>query len=232
MVAHIHADPMDTEPLSSKVKRVLLDRIVKGELVPGERIVESRLAKELDISQSPVREALRDLVGLGLVEIEARRGARVRQPSAKELRDVSEVRAEVDALAARLAADRLDSDTIALLEECHAAMSSAHEASDYIAMTQADAQFHQTIAQVSGNDAVCRVFAQLEPFARTFITLTSPNVELSGILHEHHGILEALVAGDGELAAQRARDHQLSVRKAFFNETDDDGTSSAPTEAS
>lgn len=211
-------DAMGGEPLSAHVKRILVDKIIRGELVPGQRIVESRLAKELNISQSPVREALRDLVGLGLVEIEARRGARVRQPTPKELRDVSEVRAEIDALAARLAAENLDEDLIHELEQCHLTMSECHKSKDFIGMTEADARFHELIAHASGNGAVRRVFAQLEPFARTFITLTSPDVKLDGILNQHEGILEALVSGDGELAACRAHEHQLSVRKAFFEE--------------
>ncbi len=207
-----------SEPLSTSIKRILLDRIVKGELVPGERIVESRLAKELEISQSPVREALRDLAAIGLVDIESRRGARVRQPTAKELRDVSEVRSEIDAFAARLAAERLDDDTIDQLRQAHQQMIDCHKDGDYVGMTAADAEFHRLIAHASGNDAVERVFSQLEPFARTFITLTSPNVEVDGILDQHGGILDALVARDPVLSADRARAHQLSVREAFFVE--------------
>ncbi len=207
-----------SEPLSTSIKRILLDRIVGGDLVPGERIVESRLAKELDISQSPVREALRDLAAIGLVEIESRRGARVRQPTAKELRDVSEVRSEIDALAARLAAERFDDDGIDELRSAHRQMIACHQDGDYAGMTAADAQFHLLISRASGNQAVERVFGQLEPFARTFITLTSPNVEVEGILRQHEGILDALVARDPVLASERARDHQLSVREAFFVE--------------
>lgn len=207
-----------TEPLAMTIKRILLDRIVRGELVPGERIVESRLAKELQISQSPVREALRDLAAIGLVEIESRRGARVREPSARELRDVSEVRSEIDALAARLAAERLNEDTIRDLRSAHETMVTCLADRDYVAMTAADAEFHRLIAEASGNEAVERVFGQLEPFARTFITLTSPNVQLDGIIRQHGGILDALVARDPDLAADRARAHQLCVRDAFFVE--------------
>lgn len=207
---------LESEPLSSSIKRLLLDRIVKGELVPGERIVESRLAKELETSQSPVREALRDLAAAGLVEIESRRGARVRKPTRHELCDVSEVRAEIDALAARLAADRMDDDTIVELKNAHQRMTERLEAGDYVGMTEADAEFHRIIVRASGNGAAERVFAQLEPFARTFITLTSPNVPLRGILAQHGGILDALVERDPELAASRARAHQLSVRELFF----------------
>jgi DNA-binding GntR family transcriptional regulator len=92
------------ELLSATVKRLVLDRIIQGHYRPGERIVEFKLAKELGLSQSPVREGLRELAAVGIVTIHPRRGARVRLPSAKELADVSLVRAEIDALAARLAA--------------------------------------------------------------------------------------------------------------------------------
>lgn len=213
---------IESEPLSTSIKRILVDRIVKGELVPGERIVESRLAKELSISQSPVREALRDLAGVGLVEIESRRGARVRQPSAKELRDVSEVRSEIDAMAARLAADRLDDATIDALRSAHTTMTACLDDRDYAGMTAADAEFHRLIAEASGNQAIERVFGQLEPFARTFITLTSPNVELDGILRQHGEILDALIARDAIRASDLARAHQLCVRDAFFVDTDDE----------
>ena len=87
-------------------------------------------------------------------------------------------------------------------------------------MTQADAEFHRIIVAASGNGAAERVFNQLEPFARTFITLTSPTVEVGGIICQHQGILDALVVADGELASQRAREHQLSVRAAFFESQD------------
>ena len=209
---------LSSEPLSNTIKTLLLERIVSGEYGPGERIVESRLARELEISQSPVREALRDLAAIGLIDIESRRGARVRQPTAKELRDVSEVRAELDALAARLASQRLTQDQIDELVETHERMSKALKSGDYVGMSQADAQFHRLIVGACGNEAVERVFAQLDPFARTFITLTSPNVTLDGILQQHEGILQALVAGDGDLAAERAHAHQCHVRSIFFDD--------------
>lgn len=214
--SHSAVEQFGSESLANSIKTLLLERIVSGDFTPGERIVESRLARELGISQSPVREALRDLAAIGLVDIESRRGARVRRPTAKELRDVSEVRSEIDALAARLAAERLDDGTIDELRMAHQEMTDCLANGDYVGMTSADARFHRIIVGASGNEAVERVFSQLEPFARTFITLTSPNAELGGILAQHDGILQALVARDAGLAAERARSHQLSVRNAFF----------------
>ena len=139
MAAESESVTFGSEPLSMSIKRVLLDRITKGELAAGERIVESRLAKELQISQSPVREALRDLAAIGLVEIESRRGARVRQPTAKELRDVSEVRSEIDAMAARLTAMRLDDGTLEALREAHRLMTACHRCLLYTSPSPRDA---------------------------------------------------------------------------------------------
>jgi DNA-binding GntR family transcriptional regulator len=199
------------ELLSTTVKRLLLDRIVNGEYEPGERIVELQVAKELGTSQSPIREALRDLAAIGVVTIHPRRGARVRLPSAKELADVSLVRSEIDALAARLAVASMTDEAVATLQGLVQEMFDRLAARDYPGVTGADVQFHRLIAQRSANLALLRTFDQLAPFARTFITLTLPNVDVSEILQEHQTILDALKSRDAARAAEAARTHQLNV---------------------
>jgi DNA-binding GntR family transcriptional regulator len=199
------------ELLSTTVKRLLLDRIVHGHYQPGERIVELQLAKELGTSQSPIREALRDLAAIGIVTIHPRRGARVRLPSGKELADVSIVRSEVDALAARLAAELITDDDLAELDALVEEMLTRLDEGNFPAVTEADARFHQLIAEVSANHALERVFDQLAPVARTFITLTLPDVDVRGIVLEHRTILSALRERQGDRAAQAARTHQLNV---------------------
>jgi len=199
------------ELLSATVKRLVLDRIVQGHYRPGERIVEFKLAKELGVSQSPVREGLRELAALGIVTIHPRRGARVRMPSAKELADVSVVRAEVDALAARLAASRIPATGLEALEALIEQMLARLDAGDFSGVTEADVRFHHLIAEASENHALERAFDQLAPFARTFITLTLPDVDVREIVLEHRPILQALQARDADAAAEAARSHQLSV---------------------
>ena len=211
MTASQTASEVGGELLSTTVKRLLLDRIMHGHYQPGERIVELQLAKELGTSQSPIREALRDLAAAGIVTIHPRRGARVRLPSTKELADVSLVRSEVDALAARLAAGLLDDDRLAILDGLVDEMLAALEAGDFPAVTGADARFHQLIAEASDNHALARVFDQLSPFARTFITLTLPDVDVRAIVLEHQVILAALRDHDPQRAADAARTHQLNV---------------------
>ena len=199
------------ELLSATVRRLVLDRIVQGHYQPGERIVEFKLAKELGLSQSPVREGLRELAAVGIVTIHPRRGARVRLPSAKELADVSTVRAEIDALAARLAAGHIPDVTLDALEALIEQMLARLDAGDFSGVTDADVRFHHVIAEASENHALVRAFDQLAPFARTFITLTLPDVDVREIVLQHRPILEALRARDAEGAATAARAHQLSV---------------------
>jgi DNA-binding GntR family transcriptional regulator len=199
------------ELLSASVKRLVLDRIVSGHYPPGARIVEFQLAKELGLSQSPVREALRELAAVGIVTILPRRGARVRLPSVKELADVSVVRAEVDGLAARLAASRMPDDTLDTMEALVAEMLGSLARGDFSGVTDADVRFHELIAEASENHALERAFGQLAPFARTFITLTLPGVDVNDIVLQHRPILEALRAHDPDRAAAAARAHQLAV---------------------
>lgn len=203
------------ELLSTSVKKLLLDRIIRGYYKPGERIIELQVSKELGTSQSPVREALRDLAAIGIVTIHSRRGARVRMPTSKELADISLVRSEIDALAATLAASLLDDDVLSQLREAYAEMERHLADGDHVAMTQADARFHRLIVTTSGNEAIQHVFDQLEPFARTFITLTLPKADITSIIGEHKQILQALEKGDASLAATHARDHQLNVSALF-----------------
>jgi DNA-binding GntR family transcriptional regulator len=207
--------PFSGELLSASVKRVLQTRIMQGHYKPGDRIIELQVAKELGTSQSPVREALRDLAGIGMVTIHSRRGTRVRLPTSEELADISLVRSEIDALAATIAAPLMDDAILGELREAYDEMQRHRASGDHVAMTQADARFHRLIAVTSRNKAIQHVFDQLEPFARTFITLTMPKADIRSIIEEHAGILAALEARDGALAASRARTHQLNVSALF-----------------
>jgi DNA-binding GntR family transcriptional regulator len=203
------------ELLSTGVKRLLLERIISGYYKPGERIVELRLAKEQGISQSPIREALRDLAAIGLVDIHSRRGASVRLLTGPELSDISVVRSEIDALAARIAAPLFTDESLGELQASYDEMAACKASGDIFGLSQADAQFHRIIAGATANRAIERVLDQLEPLARTFITLTMPEIDLDSIMHEHRGILTALRDRDPELAAARARAHQLGVSELF-----------------
>ena len=193
--------------LSDQVKDHLLEAILDGRYPPGDRIVETRVARELGTSQAPVREALRDLGALGVVEIAAFRGARVRRPSADELLEAFVVRSELESLGARLALPRLgeaDLDELAgYIEE----MQRAAVAGDSYAEAAADAGFHGRIMELAGNRTLMRVWRTLEPFSRTYITIAVPGADRHRIADLHQPLLDALRSGDAERTAEAIHRH-------------------------
>jgi DNA-binding GntR family transcriptional regulator len=193
--------------LSEQVKDRLLQAILDGRYPPGARIVETRVARELGTSQAPVREALRDLEALGVVETAAFRGARVRRPSAAELREAFAIRAELESLAARLAIPLLTDDALAGLAALVVEMQRAAAADDTHAEAAADAAFHGRIVALAGNATLERVWRTLEPFSRTYITIVAPGADRRRIADEHVPVLEALTRRDPDLAVEVLHRH-------------------------
>jgi DNA-binding GntR family transcriptional regulator len=193
--------------LSDQVKDHLLQAIIDGRYPPGARIVETRVARELGTSQAPVREALRDLEALGVVETAAFRGARVRRPTADELLEAFVIRTELESLGARLAIPRLTDGDFESLEGLLAAMRAAAAAGDAHAEAAADAAFHGRVVDLSGNETLRRVWRTLEPYSRTFITLAAPGVDRRQVAEEHQPILDALRNRDAALAARTYHEH-------------------------
>jgi DNA-binding GntR family transcriptional regulator len=201
------ASPLARSVLSAQVKDRLLQSILEGELAPGSRIIETRIARQLGTSQAPVREALRDLATLGLVEMQPYRGARVRQPAADELIEAMEVRGEIEAMAARQAVARIDEPTLARMRELLDSMRASAARGDAHAQAQQNSAFHDCVIVASGNRTIERLWAVLEPFARTYLTATAPGADLHWLAERHVAILDALASRDAERAAAAMRTH-------------------------
>lgn len=205
-------------PLSDQIKDHLLQEILAGNYPPGSRIVETRVARELGTSQAPVREALRDLEALGVIEISAYRGARVRHPSKAELLEAYGVRAELESLGARLALPRLSDADLEELRGYVEEMQRAADAGDTHAEAVADVAFHARVIQISNNHTLERVWRHLEPLSRTYITLIVPGANRRHMADLHLPILDALKGGDpGQVDAA----YQLHFEAAgnMFRET-------------
>jgi DNA-binding GntR family transcriptional regulator len=193
--------------LSDQVKDRLLQEILDGRYPPGARIVETRVARELGTSQAPVREALRDLEALGVVETAAFRGARVRRPSADELVEAFVIRAELESLGARLAIPRLTDEDLEALAGYIGEMRRSAEDGDHYAMATADAAFHGRIVKLAGNATLERVWRTLEPFSRTYITTVAPGADRRRIPDLHVPILAALRLRDPDAVSSVLHDH-------------------------
>jgi DNA-binding GntR family transcriptional regulator len=208
-----HPQPVEREVLSELVKDRILTWILEGVLAPGSRIVETRVARELGTSQAPVREALRDLATLGFVEMQPYRGSRVRKPSKDELIDAIEVRAELEALAGKLAATRRTDRCLADLDRLYAEMDEAADRNDPHDHALKNTLFHQRIVEAAHNPTLTRLWSMLEPFARTYVTASASGMDLKWLGHRHDGILEAIRDRDPERAAQTMREHAYEAAK-------------------
>jgi DNA-binding GntR family transcriptional regulator len=200
-------EPLEREILAERVKDRILTWILEGELAPGSRIVETRVARQLGMSQGPVREALRSLATLGFVEMEPYRGSRVRKPSSEELVEAMEVRAELEAMAGRLVASRSNKKLVKDLEAAYAEMLEAADAGNAHDHAVKNTDFHALIVEASGNQTLFRVWSMLEPFARTYVTASTPGIDLHWLAERHRVIIDAISEGDEDRAAEAMRVH-------------------------
>ena len=203
--------PFIRSNLRASIKDVILQRIVSGEYPPGARLVETRIAQELGVSQAPVREALRDLEQLGCIVHEPFRGCSVRAFSADELLEAFPVRAALEALAARLAADRITEPDLLRLAELLETMRAAARRDDAHGQSQANASFHATIVRAARNATLERQWSFLEPFSRTYISVSQPGLNLLALSERHVPILEALRARDPDKAAAAMHNHLMEA---------------------
>lgn len=217
--------------LADQVMDRLLEGIMDGSYPPDSRIVETQVARELGTSQAPVREALRGLEALGLVEITPFRGARVRRPSRREIIEAYAVRSALESLGGSLAAERVTDADLADLADQLAAMRAAARDDDSHAIAEADARFHGRIMEIADNGELERVWGTLQPFSRTYITLAVPGADQQWSADLHAPILAAIERRDVDATVAAIRRHfdEITTDMASRLATDDDATSSSRT---
>ena len=148
-------------PLRDVVFKTLRQAILKGELEPGERLMEIQLAERLGVSRTPIREAIRKLELEGLVLMIPRRGAEVAKISEKNLRDVLEVRRSLEELAIDLACQRIQEEELETLREAQKEFAAAIAAGDAMEIAQTDEKFHEIIYSGTGNQKLMQILSNL-----------------------------------------------------------------------
>jgi len=192
--------------LREQVKELLIGRIIRGELGPGAPLVETRIAQELGTSQAPVREALRDLALLRLVEAEPFRSARVRRFSQQDVLDIYGVRAALDDLAARRACTEFAGD-VSLLERELEAMRKAARSGDRAMLIRHDLAFHRQILESAGNPALTQCWATLGVEAMLTLTIYRPMTDPIDVAESHVAIVDAMRSMRPAAAGREARRH-------------------------
>ncbi|MCC6355156.1 MAG: GntR family transcriptional regulator [Verrucomicrobiae bacterium] len=220
------------QSLREQVRELLMRRIGRGEYEAGQRLVEAKLAEEMGISTVPVREAIRELAGMGVLGFEVHKGAWVREVSLTETIEALQLRSVIEPLAARLAGEGMRRCCGALRESCGAIVAAAR-ARDFVGFQEHNQAFHRTIVEASGNGTVRRVWLSLAFEVRTrvildFLAARDP----VAIAMEHEPIVGAFEAGDVEGAAGLLATHSANLVGYLEEQREAAGLRGSPWESS
>lgn len=217
---------METESRSHRqvfreeIRNAIRDAIFAEELKPGDRIIETYWAKEMGVSQGPVREAIRDLEAMGLVETVPFKGSRVRTMTEKEFRDNYDVRICLESKSIRDAITRLSDDELAKLMDRLSRilddMEVCAEAGDLHHFTDHDADFHRAIIESTGNTVLLKLWEQCNMrLWFTFSALTDA-ASLRQLQEEHRLIFQAIGSRDQARATSTLEQHLTELMDGFI----------------
>ncbi len=215
--------PLDTQKdlenlqrksLKEEIFDVLHEKIIAGKVLPGEWLRQEEIATQLGVSMTPVREALDLLVSVGLAERVPYRGVRVPQPSSDEIAESYAMRLLLEAAGARAAALKREQAQVDELKRILSRMKGLLSLNDMSTLRQLSRQFHQSVVAISGNNSLDRLYGMVMNsfpdwmlyeylFRHTDLLESS----LSNEYQEHMALVEAIEAGDAELAERMAIAH-------------------------
>lgn len=199
---------------------IIRERLLSGDFLPGDRLGEEEIAAELDMSRTPVREALRMLAADGLIEIQKNRGARVAEWSEDELISVFEIRMRLEGLAARRAAERARADDVSKLTELAKLIehfSQPEPVRDFAQISRFNGEFHSELLRISRSSALTSAVDRVmfvSVLSRTRQAMDDDAMRRSS--NHHFEIVAAIRAGDGDWAESTMRSHILSARSSLF----------------
>ncbi|MEO3973046.1 GntR family transcriptional regulator [Streptomyces sp. CAU 1734] len=199
--------PPVVQSLREQIRAHIVEGIVSGRWKPGERIVERGIATELQVSQTPVREALRELESLRLIESAPNKGVRVRNLTAADLEESYPVRAGLEQIAAELAADRLADDCSAL-EPQVTALYAADLAGDSAGQVRHTVAFHRELVRAAGNAVLLHTWEGLGIEVFTALSIRWLGTVQQSYAEEHDALVQAFKRQDPEIG-QLVKSHVL-----------------------
>lgn len=195
-------------PLRDVVFNTLRQAILRGELKPGERLMEIQLANKLGVSRTPIREAIRKLELEGLVLMIPRKGAEVAEITEKSLRDVLEVRRALEELAVRLACDKITPEKIRELKDAAQAFKDVLKDGNITQLAEADVKFHDVIYLATDNQKLIQLLNNLrEQMYRFRVEYLKRSDFHQQLIDEHEEIIETIESGQKEKAARVVCQH-------------------------
>ena len=196
------------QPLRNVVFQTLRTAILKGELKPGERLMELQLASQLGVSRTPIREAIRMLEQEGLAKTIPRKGAEVAGMTAKDMEDVLHVRGALEELAVSTSCQKITDEELAELKDAMDAFIESTKQPDVVQVAQADVTFHDIIYRAADNPKLLSILNNLyEQMYRYRVEYLKDVSIYSRLIEEHRHIYDALVSRDEEAVVSHLRVH-------------------------
>lgn len=205
-------------PLRDVVYNTLRNAILRGELKPGERLMEMHLANRLGVSRTPIREAIRMLEQEGLAVTVPRRGAQVAKMTEKDLQDVLEIRDAMDELAVKMACQRMTGEMLQELKETMRDFEVAAETKDVRQIVEADEAFHNVIYRMADNPKLEMIVQNLkEQMYRFRYEYVKGNESYDRLISEHRAIIEGFERQDGAYVKKIMHLHLENQMEAVRN---------------
>lgn len=195
-------------PLREVVFNTLRDAILKGELKPGEHLMEVQLANKLGVSRTPIREAIRQLEAEGLVVMTPRKGAVVAEITKEDLTDVLEVRKTLEKFAVELACSNINNEELERLHQCHEIFKSAFDSGELTVIANKDEEFHDVIYGASRNKRLIQILNNLrEQIYRYRLEYIKDEEKRFILIDEHDKLINAIENKDVATAKEVIEAH-------------------------
>jgi GntR family transcriptional regulator, rspAB operon transcriptional repressor len=208
------SDRKSVVTMQVKAYNYVKERIMNRDIKPGQYITDSQIAGELNVSRTPVREALRLLEHQGFLLIQPRRGWKIVSLSMEEINDIFEIKENLEGMLACKAADCRDDKKRKMLQGAMESMKLATEADDHEAWRRSDLDLHNTLFEMAGNPRASRIINDLnDQWYRVRLGLVAMQGRVQRSNVEHAIIVEKIIAGDGEEAAFYMRQHLHNLRE-------------------
>ena len=202
-------------PLRDVVFNTLREAILKGDLKPGERLMELQLASKLGVSRTPIREAIRMLEQEGLAVTTPRKGAEVAKMTLKDMEDVLEIRDALDELAVRIACQKISDEQLKQLEDMKELFEKSTQTGNVKKIAEADVTFHDVIYEATGNPKLVTLLNNLrEQVYRHRVEYIKDPKNYPTLIAEHEAILESLKNRDVKNAVEAMHVHVANQAEA------------------
>ena len=196
--------------MSEEIADILRENISSGNINPGEKVNEYQVAKLLNISRPPIREAFRLLVAEGLITLVPRKGAFVSKMSAREVKEIYEMKSMMESFAVRLAIPIADEKEVSELDSINNLIEKKIKQNDFKAILKLNIEFHRKMIKMSKNEKLIRFYESIVLPIRRYqrIGLSAPTSWKTS-LQEHRNIVKAIKSKKIELAEKLSREHTM-----------------------